>query len=90
MTDNYSYDETDYTQSFVFSFKEDNTTLVKQQVFEEGTTWPVVLESFLGFLEASGYIGVKEKVRIEANPFMESDWALGTFDKEEEMQEKFW
>ena len=84
MNDNFSYSDTDYSQTFTFSFKEDSQTLVKQQVFEEGSTWPVVLESFLNFLEASGYVGVKEKVRIEENPFMESEWTLDTFEKEQE------
>ena len=84
MTDNFSYEETDYSQTFTFSFKEDGTTLVKQQVFEEGSTWPVVLESFLNFLEASGYVGVKAKVRLEENPFVESDWTLGTYTDDKE------
>lgn len=86
MNDNFSYEETDYSQTFTFSFKEDGITLVKQQVFEEGSTWPVVLESFLNFLEASGYVGVKAKVRLEENPFVESDWTLGTFEAEQDMK----
>ena len=86
MQDNFSYEETDYSQTFTFSFKEEGTTLVKQQVFEDGVTWPVVLESFLNFLEASGYVGVKAKVRLEENPFVESDWTLGTFEAEQEMK----
>ena len=86
MNDNFNYEETDYSQTFTFSFKEDGITLVKQQVFEEGSTWPVILESFLGFLEASGYIGVKNKVRLEENPFVESDWTLGTFEAEQDMR----
>ena len=86
MNDNFSYEETDYSQTFTFSFKEESLTLVKQQVFEEGSTWPVVLESFLNFLEASGYVGVKAKVRIEDNPFTESDWTLGTFEAEQSMK----
>lgn len=83
MNDNY---DGDFSQSVIFSFSEDNTTNVKQQVFEDGTTWPVILESFLNFLEASGYVGVKNKVRLEANPFVESDWTLGTYDPEMEMK----
>lgn len=86
MNDNFSYEETDYSQTFTFSFKENGTTLVKQQLFEEGTTWPVVLESFLNFLEASGYVGVKAKVRLEENPFVESDWTLGTFEADKDMK----
>ena len=86
MNDNFSYEETDYSQTFIFSFKEESLTLIKQQVFEEGSTWPVVLESFLNFLEASGYVGVKAKVRIEDNPFTESDWTLGTFEAEQSMK----
>lgn len=86
MNDNFSYDETDYSQTFTFSFKEDGITLVKQQVFEEGSTWPVILESFLNFLEASGYVGVKAKVRLEENPFTESDWTLGTFEADQDMK----
>lgn len=86
MNDNFSYEETDYSQTFTFSFKEDGITLVKQQVFEEGSTWPVILESFLNFLEASGYVGVKAKVRLEENPFVESDWTLGTFEAEQDMK----
>jgi hypothetical protein len=70
-------------QSFVFSCAEENKTLVKQQAFEFGTPWPSVLESFLEFLEAVGYIGVRDKVRIEDNPFVESSWTLDTYDKEE-------
>ena len=90
MNDNFSYEETDYSQTFTFSFKEDGTTLVKQQVFEEGSTWPVVLESFLNFLEASGYVGVKAKVRLEENPFVESDWTLGTFEAEASDMKAYW
>ena len=86
MNDNFSYEETDYSQTFTFSFKEEGITLVKQQVFEEGSTWPVILESFLNFLEASGYVGVKAKVRLEENPFVESDWTLGTFEAEQDMK----
>jgi len=86
MNDNFSYEETDYSQTFTFSFKEEGQTLVKQQVFEEGSTWPVVLESFLNFLEASGYVGVKAKVRLEENPFVESSWTLGTFEAEQDMK----
>lgn len=82
MTDNY-YD-VDCTQSFVFSYAEGTTTLVKQETYSEGVTWPLVLESFLNFLEASGYVGVKNKVRLEENPFVESDWTLGTYEKEDE------
>jgi hypothetical protein len=79
MNDN--YDDMDITQSFVFSSKQGTTTNVKQETYPDGITWPVVLESFLNFLEASGYIGVKNKVRIQENPFTESDWTLGTFEK---------
>lgn len=86
MNDNFIYEETDYSQTFTFSFKEDGITLVKQQVFEVGSTWPVILESFLNFLEASGYVGVKAKVRLEENPFVESDWTLGTFEAEQDMK----
>jgi len=86
MNDNFSYEDTDYSQTFTFSFKEEGTTLVKQQVFEEGSTWPAVLESFLNFLEASGYVGVKAKVRLEENPFVERGWTLGTFEAEQEMK----
>lgn len=81
MNDN--YDE-DYSQTFVFSCKEQDTNTIKQQWFPEGTTWPVVLESFLNFLEATGYIGVKAKVRLEENPFVESDWTLGTYTDDKE------
>lgn len=84
MNDNFNY--ADCSQSFGFSFMENNVTLTKNQVFEEGTTWPVVLESFLNFLEASGYVGVKAKVRLEENPFVESDWTLGTFEAEQDMR----
>ena len=86
MNDNFSYDDMDVTQSFVFSYAEGTTTLVKQETFPEGITWPVVLESFLNFLEASGYVGVKAKVRLEENPFVESDWTLGTFETEQDMK----
>lgn len=82
MNDN--YEDTDYSQTFVFSCTEQDTTNVKQQRFPEGTTWPVVLESFLNFLEATGYIGVKAKVRLEENPFVESDWTLGTYTDDKE------
>lgn len=69
-------------QSYVFSCAEENKTLVKQQAFEFGTPWPEVLESFLEFLEATGYVGVLNKVRIEASPFTESSWNLETYDAE--------
>ena len=84
MNDN--YDDMDVTQSFIFSYAEGTITLVKQETFPKGVTWPVVLESFLNFLEASGYVGVKAKVRLEENPFVESDWTLGTFEAEQDMK----
>lgn len=87
MNDN--YEDTDYSQTFVFSCTEQNTTNVKQQWFPEGTTWPVVLESFINFLEASGYVGVKNKVRVQENPFVESDWTLGTFEEDQDMKDNW-
>jgi len=83
MNDNY---DDNFEQSVIFSFSEDNTTTIKEQTFPDGVTWPVILESFLNFLEASGYVGVKNKVRLEANPFVESDWTLGTYDPDMEMK----
>lgn len=86
MNDNYSYDDMAVTQTFVFSYAEGPTTFVKQEVYPDTVTWPVVLESFLNFLEASGYVGVTAKVRLEENPFTESDWTLGTFEAEQDMK----
>jgi hypothetical protein len=77
-------DDIEMTQKYSFSAQQDNVTDIKHIEFPFGTTWPVVLESFLSFLEATGYVGVKEKVRVQSNPWIESDWTLGLFDAEDD------
>lgn len=40
----------------------------------EGITWPNILNRFVSFLEASGYVGVREKIRLENGPMATEAW----------------
>ena len=71
-----------------FTFREEDSIEDKDITFTikygEGTPWPNVLQDFLFFLEATGYVGVREKVRIEHSPFRESEgWFGDYFDSDE-------
>ena len=74
------FNDEDFSHTYGFSCQHGTSTLIKQEVYEDGTSWPVILESFLHFLEASGYVGVLNKVRIEKTFFTESSWTLETYD----------
>lgn len=71
-----------------FTFKEEDDIENKDITFvvkyDDGTSWPNVLQDFLFFLEATGYVGVRNKVRIEHSPFMESHWLGEYYDTEDE------
>lgn len=41
---------------------------------DEGITWPYILNRFVAFLEAGGYVGVREKIRLEAGPVATDSW----------------
>lgn len=41
---------------------------------DEGITWPHILNRFVAFLEAGGYVGVREKIRLEAGPVATDSW----------------
>ena len=74
-----------FSQTYTFTCQHGTRTVVLKEEHDDGVTWPTVLESFIDFLEATGYIGVRDKVRIQENPFTESDWSLGTYEAEQEM-----
>lgn len=77
-----------------FTFREEDAIENKDITFainyDDGTSWPTVLQDFLFFLEATGYVGVRDKVRIEYSPFRESAWFGNYFednDGDDEYQE---
>ena len=71
-----------------FTFKEEDDIENKDITFvvsyDDGTPWPKVLQDFIFFLEATGYVGVHKKVRIEYSPFREEGWHGEYYDNEEE------
>jgi hypothetical protein len=76
-----------------FTFREEDAIENKDITFainyDDGTSWPNILQDFLFFLEATGYVGVRDKVRIEHSPFMESGWFGGYYDSDEEKEDLF-
>jgi hypothetical protein len=73
-----------------FTFREEDAIENKDITFvvnyDDGTPWPNVLQDFLFFLEATGYVGVRDKVRIEYSPFREEGWIGDYYDSEEEKE----
>ena len=41
---------------------------------DEGVTWVTILNRFVTFLEAAGYVGVRDKIRLEEGPMVAHDW----------------
>tara|TARA_R110000822_G_scaffold139797_7_gene277443 strand:+ start:44 stop:325 length:282 start_codon:yes stop_codon:yes gene_type:complete len=77
-----------------FTFREEDSIEDKDITFtikyDDGTPWPNVLQDFLFFLEATGYVGVRDKVRIEYSPFRESEgWFGDYYDSDEEKEDLF-
>lgn len=71
---------------YTFTYREldDDRNIQVRRSFEDGSTWPVVLQEFLNFLNGVYGYDVSSKVRIEANPFgIEGRWAGGTYDADE-------
>jgi hypothetical protein len=64
-------DKDTYTFSRTYS---NGQTLSITQEFEEGTSWPVVLQDFIKFLEFCTFVGVKDKVSVEDSPFLTEEW----------------
>lgn len=71
-----------------FTFREEDSFENKDITFainyDDGTSWPAVLQDFLFFLESTGYMGVRDKVRIEYSHFMGDEWLGEYYDKEED------
>lgn len=76
-----------------FTFREEDSIEDKDITFainyDDGTPWPNVLQDFLFFLEATGYVGVRDKVRLEYSPFREGGWFGGYYDSDEEKEDLF-
>ena len=59
---------------------------------DEGITWPYILNRFVAFLEAGGYVGVREKIRLEAGPVATDSWdgEFFEYDYSEDNEEIDW
>ena len=70
-----------------FTFREEDSIEDKDITFainyDDGTPWPDVLQDFLFFLESTGYVGVRDKVRIEYSPFREGGWLGEYYDSDD-------
>lgn len=71
-----------------FTFKAENDLDKKDITFVvnyiDGTSWPDVLQDFIYFLEAVGYVDVLKQVRIEYSPFREESWLGEYYHNEDE------
>lgn len=89
MSDNFYDDEyvsDKFRDYYTFTYREedDDRNIHVRRSFEDATTWPVVLQEFLNFLNGVYGYDVSSKVRIEANPFgIEQGWGGGTYDADE-------
>jgi len=67
----------DYVNKEVYSFTYDgvggSVSFTLRE--DEGITWVSILNRFVAFLEASGYVGVREKIRLEQGFMAMQDWA---------------
>lgn len=54
-----------------------NSTLNFEYTFEDDTRWPTILQQFVHFLEAMGYVGVRDKIVLIDPHGMED--AMGFF-----------
>jgi hypothetical protein len=52
----------------------DGMTISVTTQFNEETSWPVILQDFIKFLELCTFVGVKDKVSVEDSPFLSEDW----------------
>lgn len=80
------YNNDKFRDYYTFNYREetDDRNIHVRRSFENATTWPVVLQEFLNFLNNVYGYDVSSKVRIEANPFgIEQGWAGGTYDADE-------
>jgi hypothetical protein len=54
----------------------------------ESERWVAILDDFVNFLEASGFSGVRKRIRVAAFPewvgFEDTDWSGEFFDPEED------
>lgn len=73
------------TDKFTFKYENEDgkeiTFVLKQGDF---AGWPSVLQDFIYFLEATSFVGVRDKVRIQHSPFFEDDWYGDYFTTEED------
>jgi hypothetical protein len=52
---------------------EGNTVSITMN-YNDDTTWHIVLQDFIKFLELCGYVGVNGKVSAQDSPFLSDDW----------------
>jgi hypothetical protein len=74
---------------YSFSFT-DCTNETHTSIFEntDSDRWVSMLDDYVTFLEASGFHGVRERIRVAAfaphTDFVDDDWSGEFFDPEEE------
>jgi hypothetical protein len=64
MSNHYSFEYRSAYEEDAAPFPE-GKTLVSNLTFEESSTWPPILWEFCKFLEATGYVGVTNKVILK-------------------------
>jgi hypothetical protein len=77
------------TYTFSRTTNEGLTVSITQEV-EEGTSWPIVLQDFIKFLELCTFVGVKDKVSVEDSPFLSEDWYGPTHPAPEDTDNAGW
>jgi hypothetical protein len=70
---------------YSFSFT-DCTNETHTSIFEntDSDRWVSMLEDFVNFLEASGFHGVRERIRVPRSFATDAEWTGEFFDPEED------
>jgi hypothetical protein len=70
---------------YSFSFT-DCTNETHTSIFEntESDRWVSMLEDYVTFLEASGFHGVRERIRVSRSFVIDAEWSGKFFDPEED------
>lgn len=63
----------------------EGTIIKHEHAYPDSVMWSDILEDFVTFLEAMGYMGVRERIRIAYNGIDESKWNGGWFDMSEKV-----
>ena len=68
-----------------YSFRKSGTgeTLFMSKDYPEDATWAELLDEFVTFLEASGYLGVRSRISIEESPFVSDGWSGATHNRDD-------